>query len=269
MSTRIKGCICFFGLVKNVTDDNLKAYRKHVFKQLYSQSSELGAVLDLDAFLHTFDARTFSSGVSNESNTPIDQDASIALLKSLPCDFKKIEITDHEHADSFADFQPTSYYLRHGDPWPQNPRQSLIYYLRQLYSLRRVTSLMKESATTYSFVVYIRPDLHFIDDLDPSILRKCINAEKPTIAVPRWHAWSGYNDRFAIGTYDAMCLYGSRVDRIRQYAALRRPHAETFLKHVLVSNNVIVIPLSVRFYRWRANNEPAETLKFLSTSYMK
>ena len=150
--------------------------------------------------------------------------------------------------------------LARGDPWPDNPRLSLRYYARQLHSLHRVTSLWEARAARYSWVLYLRPDLRFLSDLDLPRLRAFLHhaPDQEAIATPGFAKWGGLNDRLAFGPPSAMLAYGRRGEALERYVAVtqRRPCAEAYLAHYLAGHGVTAVDSEVRFQRIRADGRP-------------
>jgi hypothetical protein len=266
----LRGCLCFFGLVKNVTDRQLASLQRNLIEPLL----HVTRTDRIDAYLHTHRMERFNNARNNEANHVIDQDKSIRKLQTLPLNFRAIEIGAPETADADPEFQPLEFFMRNGDPWPENPRTSVRYFLRQLHALDQVANLLQPHADEYDFAVFVRPDLLFLDALDQACVRVVVATstdERPMIALPSWHSYGGFNDRFAIGRPRAMCAhFCSRKSAIRAYCASgRKPHAETFLGHHLISRGVRVLPMPVRFQRVRANGSTPDSLVVLADSQLR
>ena len=224
--------------------------------------------------MHTYRIREYSNARSGESNAggvQLDQNSSLDLLrtsfrlrahdgieghKSYAKDFDdseegqfKVVFSDPKDADEY--FHTFDDFLKHGDPWEgkgnnkETRHQTMKFFLRQQYSLMKLTELletetkkMKEENKEKKIVgcVYIRPDLLMYDNIDMQLFQFVI--EKPKrIALPVWFLYwdTGFVDRFAFGSVDAMIAYGNRGKELREYAKTKQVHAEGYLRHYLCS----------------------------------
>lgn len=243
--------LCFFGLVKNITPDHVASISTHVIQPLRA-----AGLTHIQAFVHTHILSTISNPRNKEVNEALYQTESLRLLKTLPhVVFTNVQLSNPiTTVDVDSYFSPIEHYLKHGDPWPENPQVSLRMYFRQLDSLNQVTQMLQASGKIFDLVCFLRPDVYFETPLEVADITALRTANN-TLGIPSWHSYSGYNDRFTIGKQPAAIVYGSRIRGIRAYAAHRRPHAESYLKHVLDSNRIAVRPLGIRFHRVRANGK--------------
>ena len=239
--------VCFFGQVKNykhVAD----SVQRHVFDVLDKTG------LAYDVFAHTFNQSDFTNPRNREQHLPIDP---ASLQDNLAIPPTAMLYDNLAAADSAYNLTAL---LARGDPWPDNPRLSLRYYARQLHSLHRVTSLWEARAARYSWVLYLRPDLRFLSDLDLPRLRAFLHhaPDQAAIATPGFAKWGGLNDRLAFGPPSAMLAYGRRGEALERYVAVtqRRPCAEAYLAHYLAGHGVTAVDSEVRFQRIRADGRP-------------
>ena len=232
--------ICFFGQVKHY-DMVAESVQRHIFDVLDSKN------ITYDIFAHTFNQSVFDNPRNEEHKVPIDP-SSLQKILSLP---QSAVIYDHlEDADASADLE---YMAKNGDPWPQHPLLALRYFLRQMYSLKRVTHLWLPARHKYHFVLYLRPDALFLTDLDlPRIGPRLDNA---TLVTPSFACWANlWNDRLSYGRPDVMAAYGLRGDSLAGYvAAGKPPHAETFLGDHMASLRVANALSDTVFQRMRAD----------------
>jgi hypothetical protein len=141
---------------------------------------------------------------------------------------------------------------KNGDPWPDNPLLSIVYFVRQLHSLKRVTKLWIPTRHKYKFVLYLRPDALFLSPLDLPRNAPALNSK--SIATPAWHQFGGRNDRLAYGVPAVMAAYGMRGDFLQSFVdSGKMPHAEKFLKHYLRSRGIGSVGSRTRFQRVRAD----------------
>lgn len=230
--------VCFFGLVKNI-DHVYASIERCILNPLKQQGYEM------DFYGHTYEMSHFTNPRNHEANVPIQPKS---ILKRFQ--FKQFTIeptTSYSHLED-----DVKLCLKYGDPWPENKVISLKNHLLNLRSLYQVTQLWKGVASAYKYVIYLRPDLRFLNSL---AIR---NLTGMSLVVPAFHAFGGYNDRFAYGTPAAMIIYGERWSGMETYFSKHRRsiHAETFLRFHLQDHHVHVITAPIRFQRIRANNQP-------------
>ena len=129
----------------------------------------------------------------------------------------------------------------------------------QLRSLNRLWSLMARdaAATNAATILFLRPDLRYLDPIDIPALAGQMRAAGASLAVPDWHQWGGLNDRFALATVHAARIYATRLHALRAglhaYGGL---HGESLLAHAVATAGLRVMPLPVRALRIRAHGAP-------------
>jgi len=240
MSIRLRVALCFFGLVKDygLVADSVEQFVLSPLRK---------AGYEYDIYIHTYNQPTVTNPRNGEKSVSIN---SSSITKFYPTAI--IRRDDPTTADRL---HPLEYYLRNGDPWPDNPRLSMMNYIRQLYSLHMVTSLWWPSRSHYAYVVYLRPDVRFTS---PLMLNPLIRERQ--IAIPNFHSFTGYNDRFAYGRPLAMKTYGDRLNWVEAFFARYKCslHAESYLKFFLQAHGMEVILIHIHFVRVRANGQENE-----------
>jgi hypothetical protein len=168
----------------------------------------------------------------------------------------KVFFSKPEDADSH--FGKLDDYIKHGDPWKDNPRVSVQYYLRQQYSLLQLSEILqRENAARdpddkFRGAIFLRPDMFWYDNIDLALFQHVV--QKPNrIALPTWFLYfnTGFNDRFAFGSVDAMVTYASRGKYLLEYSQSHEPHAEGYLKDFLCGRNFEVHMTRTRMGRMR------------------
>jgi hypothetical protein len=231
--------VCFFGQVKHY-EQVASSQQKHVFDILRA------ANLSYDIFVHTYNQTEFKNPRNDVQRAKIDP-ASLQHILSLPNSAVLYDST--EAADQLHKIRDLA---KNGDPWPDNPLLSILYFARQLHSLKRVTQLWTPSMHRYKFVVYLRPDTLFLSPLDLARNAPALSAK--TLATPDWHQYGGLNDRLAYGVPEAMASYGVRGDSLQRFVdSGEMPHAERFLKHYLKSQGIATVGSRTKFQRVRAD----------------
>jgi hypothetical protein len=252
--------ICFFGQVKQYEHVAVSVQR-HVFDVLTANG------YSYDIYAHTYNQTTTTNPRNREHNLSINA-TSLQTILRLPATAMLYDRP--EDADRLFNL---SELLRNGDPWPENPQTSLRNLGRQLHSLRRVTGLWQRTAVDdddvarggghgvrrYDLVLYLRPDVRFLTDLDLPLLAPRLLANALLLATPHWGRWGGFNDRLAFGAPAAAAVYGLRGGELQAHVAGgSKPHAERFLAASLAAHGVGDARSNVQFVRVRADGRPEE-----------
>lgn len=131
---------------------------------------------------------------------------------------------------------------------------NFVNLVRQLASLKRVSLLWRTSGHAYRAVIYVRPDLRFLDPIDAG---QVLGIKPRTLLVPYWHRWSGLNDRIVVAAPDAAGPVGDRLALAPRYAARTFLRAEAFLAFVARTHDLRVEDLALRAQRVRADGAVA------------
>lgn len=261
--------ICLFGLVKNVKPNHAEQYVKHLYRPLWE------AGYSTVTLLHTYKMNAYVNSRTGENASPemtMNQNASLELFQNIVImndafkDSSQFIVNISDSADADAYFGNLQQYLKFGDPWPDNPLVSLKSYLRQQYSLLKLSEMLETEQKKIrvtdlagevlreKFVgtVFTRPDMLFYDDIDTQLFQFAIK-KSDRIALPTWFLYwdTGFNDRFAFGSVDAMLAYGRRGKFLLEYSQAKQPHAEAFLRDYLCSRNYEVHFTRTRLARVR------------------
>ena len=233
--------ICFFGIVK-MHPGIFISIRKKILDVLRKHG------LQYHVYLHTYDLKEITNKRTGESMVPLDVNA----WKNIQPDYWSV--TDQSIFDSTVKLDD---YLKISDPWPENKGTSLMNHLRALNSQRMVTHLWNNNKKNYKCVIFLRPDLIYLDPLDMNAVKQVLNMRQniPIVYTPSWGIplRGGYNDRLAIGTPKGMWLYGTRFNGARKYSETHPLHSELYLKYVLDNNRVNRKSLEMCATRVRAN----------------
>ena len=226
--------ICYWGICRS-TDKTIDSIRTNIYGPL------VAAGHTYDVFVHTFSVTDlYTNARANEHRIRLNNTLHELLEPAT------VELEDQKAVDAKLDL--TQYRTR-GDPWAtffQAP--TFDNHIRSLHSLNQVTKLWVSSPHTYERVIYLRPDVLYLNPLDPQWLEI-----GPTeCALPDFHHHP-VNDRFAILHPRSALIYGRRFEKALAYSRRERLHSETYLEFMLTANNIRLVSLPFRFKRVRAN----------------
>lgn len=115
--------------------------------------------------------------------------------------------------------------------------------LRQLWSLKHVYGMMAESGKSYDWVIRLRPDTEFFNDIETPF-----SDRSEGVHIPTFHNWWGLNDRFAYMPGYHAKDYFCRLDNMDEYVAGGGIfHPETHLKWSLEKAGVPVYRTFITF----------------------
>ena len=129
----------------------------------------------------------------------------------------------------------------------------------QLRSLHEAWRLAAEWAGSDGFVLFLRPDLLYLDRVDVPDLAHGMLRSGTHLLVPGWQEWGGLNDRFALcrGGHAAHA-YATRATSM---AALLEEcgavHPESLLAHAVDAARLRAGTMDARALRIRADGRPA------------
>lgn len=128
----------------------------------------------------------------------------------------------------------------------------------QLRSLGRLWSLMASEVGDEDWVLFLRPDLLYLDRFDIPHLVAGMDAGGYEMAVPRWHCWGGLNDRFALCNAYAAEAYATRGEHAAACAAQTRGlHPESLVAFAARRAGLHVGLVDLRAVRVRADGSAA------------
>lgn len=232
--------LCFFGLLKNLSNEQVQAYRHFVIEPFRSRG------IQVVAMMHTHKLSVFTNARNLEMNVRVDQKTSFSKVRRL-CPWMIMMRTEPvDPSPAHLDLL-----LRNGDAWRDNPRESLKMFLRQLDSLGHAARGLDVHGREDDLVIMLRPDVLFLEPLNAEAILQQYHANPTMIQTPTWSAYGGVNDRLAIGNRRVLVPYLLRGQRLMEYVeAGHNPHAERFLNFA-VPNTLACI--TTKFIRIRAD----------------
>ena len=133
------------------------------------------------------------------------------------------------------------------------PLQTMMNLLWQLYSLSQLWKLIHVTPDHYDGYVFLRPDMEYLDALDPSLLRQVAGGEVDLISGS-WGQWGGLNDRFGICSPRGAEVYAQRICGVERLCEDKSfLHGEPLLKSVAERANLKLGYTGVRAMRVRAD----------------
>jgi len=210
----IKLAICYWGLVRTLREV-YPSQKKYVYNELDASG------IEYDVFIHTW---------STDENLVWNR------LMNKPIDYDAIHIVEpaSQQIDSQSDFLNTIDMNRYYYPNQYEWEPYLIRnHLCALESMKRSGLLCKATNNKYDYVMFLRPDALISKRLP---LEDIFNDEfnSNTIVLPNYNHWEGYNDQFAVLTFDQFSWYSNRIDGLAEF---RQNHgrivSEKYLKHII------------------------------------
>lgn len=240
---RMKVGIVFWGLTRSLklTIDSI---HKHILNILKKHN------IEYEICMHTYEVHTpYNNRLAGEHNIMLDN-TEYTLLEPTHL------LIDNQ--DEIKKQIPLTDYRSHSDPWRTN-YQTVDNFILAMYSKYRITTYLKENNIIYDRLLFIRPDVMFVNDFDVKWLTLKPNA----IYVPDFHKWlrlGNFNDRMALTHYDIGIVYGTMFPYMIEYSKTHPLHSETFqgntIRNLVKNLNVVFIPFY--FNRVRANGSIAK-----------
>ena len=232
--------ICMWGIVRSLR------FTIHSMHQ-YCLDPLIKAGHTYEIFMHTY---KFSGIYDNERNNEHAIRLNFSEWKMLSPDH--IYVEDQDLFDSLNNY---AQYKTQGDPWKNN-YLSFTNHMRALNSLHYLASEVEKRSTYTQFdgVLFIRPDVTFLNELPFYLLEHIPNA----LFMPDFHRsckGGEYNERMAMGDLQSALAYGKRLEGALEYSLHKQLHSEKFTYEYLHSKNVTVFEMPFRFRRTRASGE--------------
>jgi hypothetical protein len=136
---------------------------------------------------------------------------------------------------------------------------SLANMCHQLRSLEQLWLLLKLlGLADDDLVLLLRPDLLYVDRLDPALHLAPLIEGRADLIVPGWQSWGGLNDRFAFCTARSARIYATRIRLfVEACSEMGGMHPETFLGFVAACHQLRVGLTDLRAVRIRADGRVA------------
>lgn len=235
----MKVALCFWGITRSL-QYTLPSIQEHIFKALEKEN------ISYEIFMHVFKL----SHINRSRNTSEKQ------IKLNFEDYKLLE-PDHFIFDEQEKIEQEinlEKYQTQPDPWDNN-YQSLKNFVLSMFSKKKVARLVEMQNKNFDCIVFLRPDVKYLNDLPVDILKSIKEGE---CAMPRFGITMseglGVNDRFAICKPNTAKIIGSRFDSLLEYSKKKPCHSESFLANVIKLNSIKTVFFNnFLFQRIRAN----------------
>lgn len=238
-----KIAICFWGITRSLKY-TLPSIKKHIL-------SILPENIKYDIYLHTYNFEgTYINPHSHETGI---------------LDFQEYELLNPKYyiIDNQDEIKKTidyEIYKTYGNPWKNDKSWSCFENMfLGLYSKLRVTNLLIEKNQNYDNVIFLRPDVKFLNDFPLTILN---NINLDTIYTPSFHKHGGLNDRFFVSNYKNALIYGKIYEHLLEISKIRNLHSESIQKYYLLTmNNLKNEDLQFYFNRVRCKGNELKDCK--------
>ena len=236
-----KVAILFFGLTRNLekTIDSIKENVLEVFNENN---------YEYDIFIHTYKIHgPYCNMWSGESVTNyINEDVEKILNP------KYYLFDDQETIINTIDFN--EYYTNLGYWTGMTPELTKILIKNMclaLYSKKQITLLFEQYKDNYDYAIILRPDMRIDTKLDINWFKELNNTN---IIIPRIHWFSGYNDRFCIGTPNTILYCGKLFDELKEYSRRKSIISERYFKDKLDEHSINIIAKNIEYTNFRMQN---------------
>ena len=245
-------------LLHGVVHRSLRHVAGSLREKLLSPLARLG---DIDIFFHSWDISEITNPRAGEHGVVVDPGEVARWLPEARGIFES-----QEDFDRTLNWEPlfAKNPMRYCTGDEAAARATLMNFRRAVESQERAWEFFSRTKTRdYARVVATRPDLMFLQELDlPAELSLADARDEsalPCLWVPRFHAWGGVNDRFAIGRESSVGIWARRTAFVD--GCLLNPgdaNPEWILMKWLERNRIRPKFLDFVFQRVRANGEVTE-----------
>lgn len=235
--SRHRLAICFFGITRSL---------RYTFPALQANILDPARrqFRSVSVYAHLYDQDRIHNPRSGEAGA-LDTEEYKLLNADWLC---------QEKPDGIAQAAGLDQLKSYGDSW-EDGFNSLHNLLLQLHSLKSVTNAVLQDGIDYC--LYCRPDLMYHDRWNRALYRLRLG-QQPHVMVPRWQAWEGLNDRFAlVRGRNAISAYGHRLDLADMFCTdgPQPLHSERLLAYALERAGIGVSTVGLRASRVRSGGE--------------
>ena len=225
--------LAFFGITRSLKY-TMPSIQKHFF-DVFDRKS-----IDFDVYMHTYELAGFCNTRTGEVCTNYDNEE----YKLLKPDFLKID-----NQDAIKTEINLEQYRTCPDPW-KTKYNSVDNFVLAQYSKAQVTELIDKNEIQYDYIIFVRPDVYFLDDIQLRFLEK---VDDRKICIPDFHAIGPFrfNDRFSITNAKTYKVYGQAFDLLFAISKKIPLHSETILGAIIHNNGIEIVHIPFLFLRIR------------------
>lgn len=247
-----KIALCFWGVTRA-----LDLTYKSINRNIYNALSDKGYEYDVFMHVNKIDQiKGYRASGENYVSVEFDQ---YKLLN--PGKFAY-----DEQSEMFSQIDMSRYKTK-PDPWNNNYKSVELFVL-SMYSKAQVTQMMLDSKTNYDCVVFLRPDILYLDRFPVEILGQINDTN---CYMPGFHTYTRHkhttkvNDRFSVSSMEVAGIIGNSYHTLHNYCDEHACHSESFLSYNLHNNGIEVLPIhNFKFIRVRADGKvPVHDLRHL------
>jgi hypothetical protein len=231
----MKVALAFWGLTRSLKN-TYSTIQKHILEVLENHN------IEYTIFVHTYYVGSpFTNTRAGEYNLQLDNNE---------YDLLNADYIERDDQDIIKQKLNLILYRTHPDPWETN-YQMVDNFVLAMYSKKQVGKIIQESGQTFDYVLFLRPDVQYVNDLNPEWFGKVSETQ---ICVPDFHCFSfKINDRFAIATQENALKMSQCFDTMLEYSKTAPLHSETFQYNYVTKLNLTIAYIPFYFNRIRAN----------------
>jgi len=231
----MKVALAFWGITRSLSI-TLDSIHKNVLDVLRANG------IEYTIFLHTY---TLTNPLTNPRAKEVN-----CVLNPTEYELLKPDFFEVENQEEVKTRLELTKYRTHRDIW--KTKYALVdNYICAMWSKKQVTKLIQESKMEFDCIIFLRPDVRYLNPLKVEWLR---SVHSSNVFIPNFQKVNQMNDRFSITNYENGIRIGNIFDGILEYSQSKSIHSETilflFIKKTL-KLNIKYIPFF--FNRVRAN----------------
>ena len=234
--SRMKLCICFFGVISRSIEKTIDSIRQNIFDEIRRHHHEF------DVYVHN----------NKVDKLVADGDKDIKDVLPDKCHLLPSDYFSETIQDEFDQSFPWNEYCKYGyhDNFSRNTFKNA---LRQLYSVKKVTEMWKNSNIHYDYFIYVRPDIEYTNKINIKEIEEYCN--KNILLTPNWGKHGGLNDRIYMGPENIISHFGCRLDYVLEIINRDKIpyHPETFMRLVAEKFSIPTKDIDFRANRVRAH----------------
>lgn len=232
----MKVALLFYGLARSLKY-TITQIRYNIFDVLNKNG------IEFDIYFHTyFFNKEYTNNRANEINIRVDNQEYKLLSPNY---------FSYDYDDEIRNTLRLEQYHTHRDIWITEYK-TFDNFILAFYSKMKVYELMKNTNIYYDYVIYLRPDVLYLNTIPIHLFSLCNNN---SVLIPNFELYFNMNDRFAIMNYNVVDKYGTIFKYMKEDSKIMSLHSEKYLYDTLKKKYELTIIYFNNFYfnRVRAN----------------